>query len=795
MPAYHIHISGLVQGVGFRPLVHQLALKLALVGWVKNEPDGVHIHCQGEVDTMQQFYQHIIQNPPQNSIIIAHSCLDAEVLSIQGFQILPSTNTAPANLMLTPDLAICDACKKAIKDPANRRYGYAFTTCLQCGPRYSITDQLPFDRENTTMRHLEQCPSCLKEYHDPSDIRHFCQTNSCKVCATKLQVYSKDLVEINDTQNEVFRLLTEQLVKGNIIAVKGVGGFLLVCDASNKKTIQTLRTRKTRPTKPFALLYADIEMLQADLSISPTELNALKDKSGPIVLCKTKQHPENNICLHEIAPGLQSIGAMLPSSPLLQILADHFGKPMVATSANFCGGPIVYQDKIAKAALLNIADYLLIYDREIIAPQNDSIIQFSSRGQKIILRRSRGLAPNYYPAHFNVSKESVLAMGSELKSSFAITKGALVFVSQFLGNQQSIESQMSFEISLNQVSKLTDFVPAVILVDSQPDFHTSKNGLKRATELDSKYIQIQHHEAHFAAVMAENKLLELDEPVLGFIWDGSGLGNDGQIWGGEIFLYDQRKINRCAHLDYFPQLKGNQMNKEPRLSALSILKDFPVAQKLIKKHFTEAEWTHYQQILNAEPTIQTSSMGRLIDAVACILGIKPIMQYEGEAALLLEALANKSPYPSYDSYHLPFSNGIIDWKPLIQELLHDWLEKEPNEVIAWKFFYSLAKAISKISSHFFIDKLAFSGGVFQNALLTDMVIEILQHKRQLHFHKQLSPNDECIGFGQLAWYSCMGHNEIEHQKRYQLEFASKSLSHQSTDGPILVNFYSIINTI
>jgi hydrogenase maturation protein HypF len=282
-------------------------------------------------------------------------------------------------------------------------------------------------------------------------------------------------------------------------------------------------------------------------------------------------------------------------------------------------------------------------------------------------------------------------------------------------------------------------------------------------------LSIQHHEAHFAAVMAENNLLELKEPVLGFILDGAGYGNDGQIWGGEVFLYDEGKINRCAHLAYFPQILGNKMNKEPRLSALSILKDFPVAQKLIRKHFTDTEWIYYQELLGQKPELETSSMGRLIDAVACILGLKPVMQYEGEAGMLLEKLANKAPYPSYDSYHLPINHGIIDWRPLIQELIHDWLHKEPNEIIAWKFYYSLAKAISKISSHFFIDKLAFSGGVFQNALLTDMIIEILQQKRKLHFHQQLSSNDESIGFGQLAWYSRFSTDSLNNSKS-QKEF-------------------------
>ncbi|HQR94134.1 MAG TPA: hypothetical protein PLZ97_12360, partial [Sediminibacterium sp.] len=302
-------------------------------------------------------------------------------------------------------------------------------------------------------------------------------------------------------------------------------------------------------------------------------------------------------------------------------------------------------------------------------------------------------------------------------------------------------------------STLLNFEPSKILIDLHPSYQISENGRKIGQQKQCPVIEIQHHEAHFAAVLAENGLLEKKEPVLGFIWDGAGYGQDGQIWGGEIFLFDQGSLHRAAHLAYFPQLLGNKMNKEPRLSALSVLKEFPLAQKLIRKHFSDTEWQFYQQLLAKPVEVQTSSMGRLIDAVACILGIKPIAGFEGEAALQLEALANNCPYPSYDAYHLPITHGIIDWRPLIQEILHDWQQKEPNEIIAWKFFYSLAKAIAKISGHFFIDKLAFSGGVFQNALLTDLIMEQLQQKRELFFHQQLSPNDECISLGQLAWHS------------------------------------------
>ena len=765
MPVYHIHINGLVQGVGFRPTVHQLAIQMGIDGWVRNGSDGVHILCKTNEVNALAFYQHLLQTPPGNAIISKHHFELAQEDCAKGFHIVPSTQEQHANMMLTPDLAPCDHCRKTIANADNRRHLYAFTTCLQCGPRYSITKSLPYDRANTSMAALSQCPLCLKEYDQITNQRHHSQTNSCKQCAIQMHLYNEQLAEIPCTQDQIPALLAKLVQEGKILAIKAVGGYLLVCDAANKEAIATLRKRKHRPSKPFALLYADIEMLQADLSINTTELSALKDKSAPIVLCNIKNYPENNLDLKGIAPGLSRLGAMLPASPLLQLLANCFGKPMVATSGNLSGSPILYQDQKAKEWLLGIADYLLSYDREILAPQDDSLLQFSSRGQKIILRRSRGLAPNFFPIHFQQGNQKTLAMGAELKSSFAIATGEQIFVSQFLGDQQSLESQMAFEDALNQVSDLLNFEPSKILIDQHPGYQVSENGKKLGKQKQCPVIGIQHHEAHFAAVLAENNLLEKMEPVLGFIWDGAGYGHDGQIWGGEVMLYDQGSIHRAAHLAYFPQILGNKMNKEPRLSALSILKDFPLAQKIIRKHFTDTEWQYYQQLLAKPVEIQTSSMGRLIDAVACILGITPIAGFEGEAAMQLESLANRCPYPSYDAYHLPIAHGIIDWRPLIQEILHDWQQKEPNEVIAWKFFYSLAKAIARISGHFFIDKLAFSGGVFQNALLTDLILEQLQQKRALFFHQQLSPNDECISLGQLAWHSRFYHEEQDFEKQ------------------------------
>ncbi|MEA3425881.1 MAG: carbamoyltransferase HypF [Bacteroidota bacterium] len=768
MPAYHIHITGMVQGVGFRPYVHKLAVQQQLNGRVHNGSDGVHIYCSGSQQQVTVVYETLLQQPPPLAIITGYQMEPYAGEIAPGFFIDMSTGSETVDMLITPDIALCDDCRRELNDPGNRRYRYPFTTCVNCGPRYSITTALPYDRRHTTMEQMPLCNSCQAEYNDVQDTRHHSQTNSCPDCRITMHLYDAYRKEIPANEQEQLQLVNQWLQQGKIIAVKNTGGYLLLCDATNAGTILLLRERKHRPAKPFALLYADLEMLGADVNLRGTEIHALKDKAAPIVLCRLKPHPENRIVVDQIAPGLQRVGAMLPSSPLLELISKVFGRPLIATSANLSGSPMIYDDAEALHWLPGIADHILTYDREIVAPQDDSVLQFSSRGQKIILRRSRGLAPNYYPLPFSDLPADTLAMGGELKSAFAVSHAGRLFISQFLGDQQSVESQESYERSLQHVSRLLNFTPKHIVADKHPRYQVSQRGRDMAAMDACSFTEVQHHEAHFAAVMAEHDLFAQKQPVLGITWDGTGYGNDGQVWGGEVFLYDQGEINRVVHLDYFPQLLADKMSHEPRLSALSILGRSAAAEHRLKHLFTEKEWVYYQQLLQQPARMQTSSMGRLIDAVACLLGLASKTSYEGEAAMKLEALAQSCTYHSYDYYSMPLTEGVWNWQQLIHELLEDWQHKEPNEMIAWKFFYSLAKAIAYLSSYYDIDKLAFSGGVFQNALLVDMIMDLLQHKRKLYFHKQVSPNDECISLGQLAWYAHFGdrpHTSMEAQKK------------------------------
>ncbi|HWI89904.1 MAG TPA: carbamoyltransferase HypF [Flavisolibacter sp.] len=753
MKSYHIHISGQVQGVGFRPYVYKLAEKMDIKGWISNSNDGVHIHISADEATAIQFYQTILESPPLHSIITHHHLREIPVHECSSFTIKESITNNKPNLLFTPDIAICDECKREVLTRDNRWYSYPFTTCLHCGPRYSIITGLPYDRINTTMAPLPLCKDCERAYNDVYNRRHYSQTISCAQCAIPMHLYDNTGNEISDDDQEILLRLINLLKAGNIIAVKGVGGYLLICDATNDLAIAVLRKRKHRPAKPFALLYSDIETIRLDAELTEKEIEALGGTVAPIVLCRLKEEPETKVCSELIAPGLNRIGAMLPYTPLLLIIANEFEKPLIATSGNVSGSPIIYNDAEALSMLNDVADYILTYEREIVIPQDDSVMQFA-HDQKIILRRSRGLAPNYYPTPFKTN-QTILAMGGELKSAFAITNEENLYISQFLGDQASAESQGAYTHTVDHLLETLQAKPEIILIDSHPGYFVSTLGREKASHENIPIHSIQHHEAHFGAVLAENSLLQTHEPVLGVIWDGTGYGHDEQIWGGEFFIYEEHEMHRVAHLDYFSQLFGDKMSKEPRLSALSLLKNFPQKQKLIEKQFLDKEWEFYQRQIQQPGQLLTSSTGRLLDGLASILGICQLNSYEGEAAMKLEAIAANYRNHSFEYYPIPLTNNRLQHNVMLPYIFEDLEKREDISFIAWKIFCSLAKAIENVSNYFGVDKIAFSGGVFQNELLVGLVIKLLADKKELYFHKQLSPNDECIGFGQIACYEIL----------------------------------------
>ena len=746
---FHIHIKGIVQGVGFRPFVYKLAIKCGLKGNVNNTTDGVHINVSCNREKANGFLNKIIENAPALSVITGYSIDEIDHVEYDDFQIIHSENDKEPNLLLTPDFALCEECREELHDPQNRRYHYPFITCTNCGPRYSIITGLPYDRPLTTMQKYKMCKDCDEEYHNPLDRRYYSQTNSCEKCGVELTIYengkylqAKDYIEY----------VVNAWKQGKIVAIKGIGGFLLTCDASNKKVIKLLRTRKYRPSKPFALMYPDIQTIENDCIFSEQEESELKSVESPIVLLKLKNKINSGLDLQGVTNGLDRIGVMLPYAPLYDLLLTEFAKPVVATSGNISNSTIIYSNEKAINELSNIADVILLNDRDVVIPQDDSVVKYSEKyGQKIIIRRSRGMAPSYIKRELELPETTIVCMGASLKSAFAILNKKNIYISQYLGDTGTYDSQVNYTKTLDHFFNILDLKPDKIIVDKHPDYFSSVYGMEMAEKFNIPVRKIQHHKAHFAAVIGENSLF--DEKILGVVFDGTGYGDDGNIWGGEFFVYEKGKIERYAHLDYFDFILADKMVKEPRISALAISKGITVNNDCIKAKFTEVEWGIYTKILNRGYKLKSSSIGRLFDAVSSLVLDIDKQTYEGEAAMKLEVFASnyfKNNKADINDSYIDYSQTDNIIESILKGIINDLDNSVDKNHIAAKFHISLIKYIKNIANMIGIEKLAFSGGVFQNGVLIDLIYEFLKGEYELYFHKDLSPNDECIPFGQLV---------------------------------------------
>ncbi len=776
MQTWHIHIKGQVQGVGFRPFVRLLAQQFELTGWVNNDVDGVHIEFNATEQKATFFLNHILEKPPVLATITTCKLTEVSSRKYTSFKITHSQHKGNPNLLLTPDAAICNACTQELFESTNRRNNYPFTTCTNCGPRYSIIQSVPYDRGRTTMDTFQMCPHCLKEYEDTKNRRYYSQTNSCPACAIKLELFEcKEGNAFNLFPSFSTLNILEQIVAlwqaGKIVAIKGIGGYLLTCDANNEKTVQLLRQRKHRPTKPFAVMFPSIKMLEKDLKLREEEQRLLLSSVAPIVLLPAKKVLDTfkipDTLAPSIAPNLNQIGAMLPYTALYQLLLKAYSRPIIATSGNSSNSPIIFKEEKAINGLAAIADYILTNNRKIVVPQDDSVVKFTYfKQQKIILRRSRGYAPSYIAPKLNFSHQSIVAMGAMLKSTFALAHQDNIFISQYLGDLDNFETQENYKHTLHHFLAIFQTKPELLLIDEHPQYATTIYGKEMAIQLDLPTVAIQHHEAHFAAVLAENNLIDHPVPILGVIWDGTGLGNDGHIWGGEFFVYQNHQFERRAHLEYVDFIVGDKMAKEPRISALSFCWEIPKAMLNLKEKFTETEWAIYHKLLTKGSGLKTSSMGRLFDAVASLLGILDKQSYEGEAALLLETKAlqyfqKEGLVTNFSSFEENKDTFKVTATEILRLLLKDLELGMVKEYIAAHFHFLLIKYIEKIATSQNIHHIAFSGGVFQNGLLVDLLIHHLGATFELYFHKALSPNDENISFGQLVW------NEINNRKNKQ----------------------------
>ena len=761
MQTWHIHIEGQVQGVGFRPCVYKLAKRFKLAGWVSNTMDGVHIEFNASAKTAAIFYDFLIQNAPKLAHITNHQLFNIQQRLYDNFQIVQSKANSIANLMLPPDFALCADCREELEgNEISRRKNYPFISCTNCGPRFSIIQQLPYDRINTTLEDLPMCKTCKKEYHNPLDRRYFSQTNTCPYCSINLTLIDAKQKVISGNSAEIINKIIEFWYAGKIVAIKGLGGYLLTGDATNESTIQKIRQRKHRPSKPLALMFPNLNTIAKSFDLQEQEVTAITSPAAPIILLPLKSQKEEHQpnLSPSIAPKLTRIGVMLPYTPLLYLLLKKFGKAIISTSANISNAPIVFKDKKAVATLGSLADFIVSNNLEIVTPQDDSVVKFTIfKQQKIILRRSRGIAPSYFYHQLELPTASLLATGAMLKSSFSLLHQNTPYISQYLGDLANFDTLESYKSALQHFLNLFEIKPEIILSDKHPRYPSTLYAETFSTNLGIAHQQIQHHYAHFSAILGEHHLIDGKTPILGVIWDGTGLGDDQQIWGGEFFIYQSFHFTRLAHFDYFAAILGDKMTKEPRISALSTCWGILGMEKLLKDKFTQTEWTIYNQILSKDVPLKTSSVGRIFDAVACLLGIQDKQSYEGEAAMQLEVMATEYFKVHGLNFHSNyFSNLVIKpvtaTKMLMTNILEDLQKGKGKAFIAAKFHYSMVILIKKIATQLKIKQLAFSGGVFQNGLLVDLIQHHLSSSFKLYFHQQLAPNDENISFGQLIYY-------------------------------------------
>jgi len=744
---FQITISGQVQGVGFRPFVYGLVHKFQLKGSVCNNEDGVLIHVNSTEEQARIFLKGILKNAPTISVIQSYFISEIDFVSYNDFRIIASKTNHQVNIPLTPDFAICESCKAEIRDSSNRRYGYAFATCTNCGPRYAVTIIYPFERANTTVSKFDMCTTCQTEYENPNDRRFHSQTNSCADCGIQLQLIKVNGEKVELNQVKIIQKVIAYILHGKIIAIKNTNGYLLCCDANNKYAIEQLRLKKQRPTKPFALLYPSIERIKNDFEVSTPEEKALVSSVAPIVILNPKDSI-SDLAQERIAPNLNQLGVMLPSSALLTLLMDELQIPIIATSGNIHGSPIISEEKDAIEKLSGVADYFLHHDLEVSFPQDDSVVRFAG-GHQITLRRSRGLAPNYLETNQN-GNEKILAMGAHLKSTFAFVPNVNTYVSPYFGNLDSYEVSERFKNSVSQFEKLFQTQAETVLIDQHLQYQSSILGKELSEKWNAKVVSIQHHKAHFTSVLGEHNLFESEEKILGIVWDGTGFGEDQAIWGGEFFNYENYKIERLTHFEYVDWLAADKMAKEPRLSLLSIL---PETEKHIAKpKFSETEWKIYNKMLENN-SLKTSSVGRLFDAIASLLDIIDKTSYEGEAAMLLENEARK--YKGDDC--IDFLENVefetIPTKILITKIQKAKTEGVAVARIAKGFIHTLAQLILKVAKKNDYKTIACSGGVFQNAILVQKLSQLSKKQGvKLKINRILSSNDENISFGQLCYY-------------------------------------------
>ena len=751
-----ILVRGIVQGVGFRPYVYTLARTCELRGSVINNEMGVLIVVEGRPDDIDHFVAELKQNPPPLSTIESVTRRDNfQAWAFRDFRILPSETNGRKFLPVSADISTCSDCIYELFDPVNRRYRYPFINCTNCGPRFTIIEDLPYDRSRTTMRDFEMCSSCLAEYEDPLDRRFHAEPTACQKCGPQLVLSSRFSGQnrLKAGLKTVILQTLQLLDDGKIIAVKGIGGYHLVCDALDNEAVERLRQRKYREDKPFALMAASVDVIRRYCHVSDAETDVLMSRERPIVLLARK---ENADIPDGLAPGVATLGFMLPYSPLHYLLFEGRETPLVMTSGNISDEPICFTDEEANVRLNNVADYFLTNDRRIHIRTDDSIVRvpksaIRSPQSAIAIRRSRGYAPAPIKTSLKFAKQ-ILACGAELKNTFCLAKENYAFISHHIGDLENLETLRSFTDGIEHFKRLFDLEPEVIAYDLHPEYLSTKY----AHEVDGEKIGVQHHHAHIASCLADNGA---EGEVIGVAMDGLGFGTDGKMWGGEFFVADYGHAERIAHLDYIPMPGGAKAIREPwRMAAVYLQKtfgeeflklDIPFVYELDSKKWA----TVASMILSKTNCPETSSIGRLFDAVSALLCLRSTVNYEGQAAIALETIANKNPGNNY--VFTITDGGIIKSEDLIKSLVADIISgADPGEVSA-RFHLAVAHLIADVSTNLRdklnLNRVAFSGGVFQNMLLLEMSCGLLTERGfEVLTHSRVPTNDGGISLGQAA---------------------------------------------
>ena len=749
-----ISVRGVVQGVGFRPFVYRLARQHNLKGWVRNTSGNVEIEVEGDEETFENFLADLEAKAPPMAHIERVEATFHPLKGYTGFEIYQSLSQQGKYQLVSSDIATCEDCQREIFHPADRRFGYPFTNCTNCGPRFTIIEDIPYDRAKTTMRKFQMCPECQQEYDDPLNRRFHAQPNACPKCGPSLEL-------VNDNGNPIERgdaiKATSELLKaGKILAIRGLGGFHLACDATNEKAINLLRIRKRRPSKPLAVMMSTLEDIEKHCLVSLEERKLLQSPQCPIVLLRWKYNTSN--ISPAVAPNLNYLGVMLPYTPLHHLLLRKTGFPLVMSSGNLSEEPIAKDNDEALIRLSGIADYFLFHNRDIFARYDDSVYMVEGVPQAI--RRARGYAP--YPIFLPFKAKQILACGAELKNTFCLTKDEHALLSQHIGDMENEETLEHFENTIELYKKLFRIEPEIVAYDMHPEYLSTKYALNLGSEQGLTLTPVQHHHAHIVSCLVEN---EVEQPVIGVAFDGTGYGTDGAIWGGEFLLADWRSFQRVGHLEYVPLVGDTAAIKKPYRMALSYLytllgEDFLLeGLPLGKVEPAELELIK-QQLKRGINSPLTSSAGRLFDAISALVGVRGEIDYEAQAAIELEMLApNEAGEPELKAY--PFSiiehqgAKVVKLGELFSTVVQDVKNQTPIPIISLKFHNTVAQIITKvcklIARESGITQVALSGGVFQNRLLLKLATSALEREGFSVLTHHLVPcNDGGISLGQAV---------------------------------------------